>query len=89
MKEKTSITLSSDVLAKLDSLAGQNGSRSAVIELIVRQYLRERTRREIQARDLDRLNKAADRLNAEAIDVLGYQISHTTSDRYRRRSWPR
>lgn len=74
MKEKTSITLSSDVLAKLDSLAGQNGSRSAVIESIVRQYLRERTRREVQARDLDRLNKAADRLNAEAADVLGYQF---------------
>ena len=74
MKEKTSITLSSDVLVKLDSLAGQNGSRSAVIESIVRQYLRERTRREVQARDLDRLNKAADRLNAEAADVLGYQF---------------
>ena len=74
MKEKTSITLSSDVLAKLDSLAGQNGSRSAVIESIVRQYLRERTRSEVQARDLERLNKAADRLNAEAVDVLGYQF---------------
>jgi metal-responsive CopG/Arc/MetJ family transcriptional regulator len=74
MKEKTSITLSSEVLAKLDSLVGQNGSRSAVIESIVKQYLRERTRREVQARDLDRLNKAADRLNAEAADVLGYQF---------------
>jgi len=74
MKEKTSITLASDVLAKLDSLAGENGSRSAVIESIVRQYFRERTRREVQARDLDRLNKAADRLNAEAADVLGYQF---------------
>lgn len=74
MKEKTSITLSSDVLAKLDSLAGPDGSRSAVIESIVRQYLRERSRREVQARDLERLNKGADRLNAEAADVLGYQF---------------
>ena len=74
MKEKTSITLSSDILAHLDRLAGSDRSRSAVIESIVRHYLRERTRREVQVRDLDRLNKAAERLNAEAADVLEYQF---------------
>jgi predicted transcriptional regulator len=74
MKEKTSITLSSDILAKLDHLAGSDRSRSAVIESIIRAYLRDRTRSELQARDLDRLNKGAVRLNAEAADVLGYQF---------------
>jgi len=75
MKEKTSVTLSSEVLAKLDRLAGAHRSRSALIESIVREYLGERARKEVQARDLDRLNKAAERLNAEAADVLGYQFA--------------
>lgn len=73
MKEKTSITLSSDVLAQVDRLAGAKGSRSAFIERVLRSYLRERTRKRIHARDLERINAAADRLNAEAEDVLSYQ----------------
>ena len=73
MKEKTSITLSSEVLAKIDSLAGSKVSRSAFIERILRLYFRERARRKIHAQDLERLNAAADRLNSEAEDVLSYQ----------------
>jgi metal-responsive CopG/Arc/MetJ family transcriptional regulator len=74
MKEKTSITLSRDVLAKVDRLAGSK-SRSAFIERVLRQYLVERSRREIQARDLQILNSKADELNAEVDDVLDYQVS--------------
>jgi metal-responsive CopG/Arc/MetJ family transcriptional regulator len=73
MKEKTSITLSSDVLAKIDSLAGSQRSRSAFIESVLRLYFRERVRRKIHARDLERINAAAERLNSEAEDVLSYQ----------------
>jgi metal-responsive CopG/Arc/MetJ family transcriptional regulator len=73
MKEKTSITLSSDVLAKVDRLAGSKLSRSAFIESVLRTYFRERARRKIHARDLERINAAADRLNTEAEDVLTYQ----------------
>ena len=73
MKEKTSITLSSDVLAKVDRLAGTKLSRSAFIESVLRTYFRERARRKIHARDLERINAAADRLNTEAEDVLTYQ----------------
>ena len=51
MKEKTSITLSSDVLAKVDDLAGSKISRSALIEDILRGYFRERSRRKTHARD--------------------------------------
>ena len=74
MKEKTSITLSSDVLAKVDQLAGSKLSRSAFIESVLRIYFRERARRKIHERDLERINAAADRLNSEAEDVLTYQI---------------
>jgi metal-responsive CopG/Arc/MetJ family transcriptional regulator len=75
MKEKTSITLSSDILAKVDHLAGAKLSRSAFIEAVLRNYFRERSRRKTHARDLQRINAAADRLNLEAAEVLGYQAS--------------
>lgn len=75
MKEKTSITLSSDVLAEVDRLAGPARSRSAFIEHVLRGYLRRRARAAERERELDRLNRAAERLNAEAADVLEYQAS--------------
>jgi metal-responsive CopG/Arc/MetJ family transcriptional regulator len=75
MKEKTSITLSKDVLADVDRLAGSRHSRSAFIERVLRKYLRERARNAAHARDLARINNAAERLNAEAMDVLSYQTA--------------
>ena len=73
MKEKTSITLSRDLLDGIDRMAGPQGSRSAFIERVLRRYLREHARARAHARDLERINRAADRLNAEAEDVLDYQ----------------
>jgi metal-responsive CopG/Arc/MetJ family transcriptional regulator len=73
MKDKTSLTLSRDVLKKVDRLAGQRYSRSAVIERILREYLRDLERAELNARDLEILNREADRLNAEMEDVLSFQ----------------
>jgi len=74
MKEKISITLSSDLLAQVDQLADSKLSRSALIEQVLRSYFRERTRRQTHARDLERINAVANRLNAEAEDVLAYQL---------------
>jgi len=73
MKEKTSITLSGEVLAAIDRIAGSKQSRSAFIEHVLREFLRQRTRAAVQARDLERINAAAQRLNAEASDVMEYQ----------------
>ena len=73
MKQKTSITLSSDVLAKVDDLAGSKLSRSALIEGVLRSYFRDRARSKVHSRDLERINAAADRLNSEAAEVLEYQ----------------
>ena len=75
MKEKTSITLSGDVLTAIDRLAGSKQSRSAFIERVLREYLRQRARAAVQARDLERINAAAQQLNAEAADVMEYQAS--------------
>jgi metal-responsive CopG/Arc/MetJ family transcriptional regulator len=70
MKEKTSITLSGEVLARIDRLVGSHHSRSAFIESVLRRYLLERDRAAVRARDLERINHAADQLNAEAADVM-------------------
>jgi metal-responsive CopG/Arc/MetJ family transcriptional regulator len=75
MKEKASITLSRDLLAGIDRLARPQGSRSAFIERVLRRYLREQVRAEAHARDLERINHAAERLNSEAADVLDYQAA--------------
>jgi metal-responsive CopG/Arc/MetJ family transcriptional regulator len=74
MKEKTSITLSSELIAKVDHAAGSRLSRSAFIESVLRAYFGEQARRKIHERDLERLNAAADRLNSEAEGVLRYQV---------------
>ncbi len=73
MKEKTSITLSKEVLAGIDRVAGSKQSRSAFIEAVLSQYLRKQARAQVEARDLELINKAAKELNAEVDDILRYQ----------------
>jgi len=73
MKQKTSITLSGDLLDRLDRFIGPGGNRSAVLERALDSYLTDQERREREARDLEILNRDAARLNREARDVLGYQ----------------
>jgi metal-responsive CopG/Arc/MetJ family transcriptional regulator len=73
MKEKTSVTLSTATLTAIDRLAGKKQSRSAFIERVLQSYVRQQTRAQAYARDLARLNELADKLNAEASDVLDYQ----------------
>lgn len=73
MKAKTSVTLSKDLLIAIDRLAGSKSSRSAVIERAVRSYLKEPERAFIYAHDLGILDRAADRLNAQAEETLEYQ----------------
>jgi len=56
-------------------MAGSKQSRSAFIERVLRKYLRERRRAAANARDLELINSAADRLNQESEDTLEYQSS--------------
>ena len=79
MKVKTSITLSEDVLEQLDGLAGSE-SRSALIERILRAFLRRRALDDVQARDRALLDRDADVFNAEALDVLEYQAAWLDAD---------
>jgi len=73
MKEKTSITLSKEVLNGIDRIAGSRQSRSAFIEAVLSQYLRERKRAQRDARDLELINRNADQLNRDAVEGLEYQ----------------
>jgi hypothetical protein len=69
MRVKKSITLPQELLTRIDRV---DGNRSAFTEKASRVHLAsvERAR---NARDLKILNASANRLNAEASDVLGYQ----------------
>jgi metal-responsive CopG/Arc/MetJ family transcriptional regulator len=73
MKQKTSVSLSEDVLEKLEHYAGSGASRSAYIERVLRRHFNRRARLERNERDRRRIDAAADRLNREAADILEYQ----------------
>jgi metal-responsive CopG/Arc/MetJ family transcriptional regulator len=72
MKVKTSITLSAELVRQIDALASQYGTRSALIEQAVREFLAAQAKRTREAQDLEILNRRAQALNAEAEDVLSY-----------------
>jgi metal-responsive CopG/Arc/MetJ family transcriptional regulator len=73
MKEKTSITLSREVLTGIDRIAGSRRSRSAFIEAVLLQYLRDRARAQRDARDIEIINRHAESLNCDAEDRLERQ----------------
>jgi len=74
VKVKTSVTLSEELISEIDALASQYGTRSALIERAVRDFLATAAQRQREARDLEILNSRAEALNAEAADVLSYQV---------------
>jgi len=74
MKIKTSVTLAEDLLKAIDEQSGPHKSRSDFIEKAVRAYISQAIRDRKNARDLEIINRQADRLNREANDVLSYQV---------------
>jgi metal-responsive CopG/Arc/MetJ family transcriptional regulator len=70
VRVKTSITLPEELLVSIDRV---DSNRSSFIEKASRAYLArlEKVRRE--AADAKIINRNADRLNDEAMDVLEYQ----------------
>jgi metal-responsive CopG/Arc/MetJ family transcriptional regulator len=70
MKAKTSISLSLPLLVEIDRVIGEGASRSAFIEKVLRDHLRETERQAIQQRDLELINANADYFNREMEDVL-------------------
>ena len=70
MRVKTSITLPARLLESIDRL---DANRSAFLERAAQAYLAQVERARREAADAEIINRNADRLNAEALDVLGYQ----------------
>lgn len=74
MKVKTSITLSRVVLDGIDRHRDEFSSRSEFMETAARGLLLRLARTDRERRDLEIINERADKLNAEAADVLAYQV---------------
>ena len=71
MRVKTSITLPSDLLVRLDRL-GSN--RSASLERAALAYLARLDREQRDRRDVAIINRNARRLNRGVLETLGYQM---------------
>jgi len=72
MKVKTSITISKKILASIDSLLEKKENRSEFIERILSDFLVKINDSSHSTKDLEIINRNADRLNKEAEDVLKY-----------------
>jgi metal-responsive CopG/Arc/MetJ family transcriptional regulator len=75
MKAKTSLTLSEDLLASIDKLAGPKVSRSAYIEQILRDFVERRAQARKAAREVAAINRHAAQLNVEMVDTLSFQAN--------------
>ena len=73
MKVKTSISLSSDILEKVQMITSE-GNRSDFIEKAISYYLNILQREKRNNKDMEILNNSPARLNGEAQDSLGFQI---------------
>ncbi len=77
MKTKTTIRIDSQLLTDLDQLKTKlKKSRSALIEDIVRHFLYKTLSKsnDNHKNELEKINRIADELNQEAMDVLSYQV---------------
>lgn len=74
MKTKTSVTLDSGLLQGIAAHAEEYRSRSEFVEAAVDHFIRHLERQRTEQKDLEILNRRAKSLNAEAEDVLAYQV---------------
>jgi metal-responsive CopG/Arc/MetJ family transcriptional regulator len=75
MKTKTSLTLSGDLIARIDKLAGSKISRSSYIEQILRDFVDGLAQARKDAREVAAINRHAAQLNAEMSDALSFQAN--------------
>jgi hypothetical protein len=70
VKVKTSITLPKELLGRLDRV---DKNRSALLERAARAYLAHLEKQARDRRDIEIIDRNAERLNREAMDTLEYQ----------------
>jgi len=71
-KEKTSVSLSGEIIRAADLVAGK-AQRSAFVEKAVRAYLRRMLRRAHNERDLNAIDSRAEITNRESDELLDLQ----------------
>jgi metal-responsive CopG/Arc/MetJ family transcriptional regulator len=73
MRAKTSVSLTEELLAEIDRVAGRNVNRSEFLEQAAWDRVALLKRRRREGRDRRILDRRARSLNSEALDVLDYQ----------------
>jgi len=71
VRVKTSITLPEELLRRLDRL---DSNRSALLERAAIAWLAQLEKQARNRKDLDIIDRHAERLNREAMDTLEYQL---------------
>ena len=74
MKLKTSITLSDELIKAINEYGRDYKNRSDFIEAAIRVFIKQLMRDQQNFHDAEIINRDAERLNAEALDVLDYQV---------------
>ena len=73
MREKTSVSLTKELLLEITRVAGKKSNRSEFLEAAAWDRISLLRRRRREARDRAILDRRSKSLNAEALDVLEYQ----------------
>lgn len=74
MRIRTYISLPEELVRVMDRFSDSYKNRSDFIEAAVRAFAAQLARKQQNARDLEIINRRAERLNQEARDVLAYQV---------------
>jgi metal-responsive CopG/Arc/MetJ family transcriptional regulator len=74
MKVKTSITISEDLIKSIDQYGQDYKNRSDFIETAIKAFVQQIIRDRQNIRDVEIINLNSESLNAEALDVLSYQV---------------
>ncbi|MCP4590004.1 MAG: hypothetical protein GY842_04620 [bacterium] len=74
MKVETTIALPMELLRVVDACSADFGGRSRFIEAALRAFVGGPSEAEVEARDLEIINRHADELNEEAADALELQV---------------
>jgi metal-responsive CopG/Arc/MetJ family transcriptional regulator len=73
MREKTSVSLTKELLVEITRVAGKKSNRSEFLEAAAWDRVSLLRRRRREARDRVILDRRSKSLNTEALDVLEYQ----------------
>jgi metal-responsive CopG/Arc/MetJ family transcriptional regulator len=71
--KKISVTLPEDLLKSVDEIVGKSQKRSKVIETALRDYVAKESRKELNRRDIEIINKNADLINKQVEETLEFQ----------------